>query len=618
MSIRQINVVALGALVSLLGCHGSGPASSIDLGGLGDLSSNTDAASPPGADLATSGVPCAGNAAYCSAWNERAYCVLAAGGPVFMKETCAQGCFQGACAATQCADECTLGVSNNLGTCKLWDMVSQSYVTPDQTKLLDRAREHGRVTQEITAPALGAMINPHYTDASHVTLEYFRGTGDAAIWSGSYLAAQSWRVLATGSRDAVDQVAAKVQMLHDWFKVTGDVGYVARLAVPRAAAVPLEYNWQGQDYCQNGIHCNVDFKGAKWDWVGNLSRDQYTGVMLGLGMAYLASPDEAIRELARQDVTTVALELAKSRTFAVAVTVDGLPVSKTITLENVILAPSEYQNGKPTININTSNLSSSDETNMFGIREFLPDLSVMVKQIIPLLTVPFPRPSTAIMLGGFFNIALMASKDVPGYETTYATLKTYYDAHASGWLDLAETWTYTGSCNAKYYPNHITYIMAFMWAALEQDPVNKPRIVDKVLDMAMWQALKDHKNSYFDYLWAGTRSMSPDPTVVMNANNQLAGFLNAPKGFPARDNLASYPQDASCQVGGFPASTIAVDVKDRNIDDFIWQRGAWQLEAAGDPDQLFPATDYLAAYWVARRYNLISDDRPSTCNRYAP
>jgi len=33
---------------------------------------------------------------------------------------------------------------------------------------------------------------------------------------------------------------------------------------------------------------------------------------------------------------------------------------------------------------------------------------------------------------------------------------------------------------------------------------------------------------------------------------------------------------------------------------------------------LFPATDYLAAYWAARYHGLIADDHVGTCNRWAP
>ncbi len=456
-----------------------------------------------------------------------------------------------------------------------------SYVSSDQTKLLDRAREHDRQTQSITAVALGAMVNPMYTDATHATLQDYWGTSDAAIWSGSFLAAESWRLLATGSRAAADEVAYYVNMLDDYFQVTGNVGYLSRLALPRSANVPLEYNWQGQAYCTNtDEHCNVTYRGVAWDWLGGTSRDAYTGTMLGLGMAYLATPDATVRETARKNLTTVALELTKSRVIPMEVSIDGVPLSTQVTLENVILAPSEYVNTEVAIQLQIASLSSFDG-DIAGLREFLPDYSVLIKQLIPAITIPIPRPSTAIMLGGFFNIALRASKGVPGYEATYSALKTYYDAHADAWLSLAETWSYDGGCNASYFSNHIAFIMAYVWALLETDPTNENRIANNVVDARMWQALQTHKNSYFAYLWGGTRASAtpPDPTAIASANTQLAEFPLAPKAEPAVNHTADYPADATCQDGfGVDESTVAVDVKDRVMDDFIWQRGPWIVE----------------------------------------
>lgn len=587
-----------------------------DLGVVGDLA-GTDGANA--GDLAKfAGLGCIENKSYCSQWNERSYCEDTPAGPVTKKEACPTGCFQGACSATACADECTLGAVSNLGTCKLWSLSQQAYVATDQAKLSDRAREHDKQSQLVTKTALGQMADATYTDNTHTTLAYYWGTADAALWSGSYLAAESWRLLATGARDAAEEVDQKVRLLHDDFKITGDVGYFARLAVPRSAAVPLEYNYNGQNYCADAAqHCNVDYKGTKWDWLGHTSRDAYTGVMLGLGMAYLATPDEELRKLIREDVTTVALELAKTRTFPVQVNLNGVPINIMATLENVILAPSEYVNGKVTVTLNTSGVS---DTELVGAREFLPDFSTFAKQVIPFLTIPIPRTSSAMMLGGFFNIAMRASKGVPGYEATYQTLKTYYDAHVDSWLTSSESWTAPTGCDPSYFPIHIAYIMAYMWAALEEDPVHRARIADNVLQGKMWAAVHDHKNSYFAYLWGGTRPMSlpMGQQEILDANTQLAGFPIAPKGQPSIDHLADYPNDSSCMSQGFPASTVAVDVKDRFMDDSIWQRGVWTLKRGGDDRIWFPATDYLGAYWAARRYGFIADDDAGTCNRWAP
>jgi hypothetical protein len=59
--------------------------------------------------------------------------------------------------------------------------------------------------------------------------------------------------------------------------------------------------------------------------------------------------------------------------------------------------------------------------------------------------------------------------------------------------------------------------------------------------------------------------------------------------------------------------STAVDVGDRVVDDFIWQRQPWSLFDWGDERQLYPGVDYLVAYWMARRHGLTGDDSAGHC-----
>ena len=132
----------------------------LDLGGGEDLSGAGLDLSP---DLPPAVLGCIENTSYCSAYNERSHCeTTPAGGAVWKHETCPGGCYAGACSTTNCADECALGVESNLGVCQLWSLATGSWVATDQARLVDRAREHDRVTREVTRRALGAMVNAHY------------------------------------------------------------------------------------------------------------------------------------------------------------------------------------------------------------------------------------------------------------------------------------------------------------------------------------------------------------------------------------------------------------------------------------------------------------------------
>jgi hypothetical protein len=510
-----------------------------------------------------------------------------------------------------CVDECVLGATSPSGTCRLWDDVHKAFVAPDPaTRLHDRARDYDRLLRA-NQLVQGAVCNAVYTDATRAQLAFYSGTGDAALWTGTALAAQAWRYRVTGAPDAAAELKALATTEHWLFNVSGEPAYLARLAVPTGDATPLEtanrcgdVNW----------HCNVDHQGKKWDWLGHISRDAYTGVMLGYYAAYSATSDESVRSLIRGDVVQVAVELMKQRQVPADVTTGGVTVPMTLSLENVILSPSEMKNGRVQITVGGSN-------ELYGAREFVPDFSVVLSQIIG-VSPPIPRPSSAMMLGAFFQEALLMSDGVPALAATRQQILDYYNAHADAWLSVAEGWSFSANCGSGYYANHIAFIMAYVYARLEKDAGFLPRIRDNVLDGRMWAALKGQKNSYFAYLWGGTRAAAPDQATVDAANAELAQFPVGPRVHAAQDHSsdAQYlPHDATCTSEPMAdTATLAVEVKDRVVEDFLWQRGSWRLKDAGNAAEVYPGVDFLAAYWAARAHGLLADDAPNTCTRWAP
>jgi len=162
-------------------------------------------------------------------------------------ETCPAGCFAGACSASACVDECVLGATDKGATCKLWSLTGHAFVTPDPAgNLHDRARDYDRSLRATNMPA-GAVMNADFADATLATISHYDGFHDSAIWTGSALAAEAWRLLATGSPDAAAQVAAITRTLHGNFTATGDPGYLARVVLPAAGAPDPR---RGQPVCR--------------------------------------------------------------------------------------------------------------------------------------------------------------------------------------------------------------------------------------------------------------------------------------------------------------------------------------------------------------------------------
>jgi hypothetical protein len=597
------------------GSPDSGVQKAVDFGQVPDLSVSDAAVLPDGGTDLGDVLGCPANVQTCTSYNTRSYCVPGPAGPTWTTETCPVGCFQGKCSTTACADECVLGSSSPAGACKLWDLDAQAFITADPAgKLHDRARDYDQRLRQNNTPE-GAVLNAWFTDQTFAQVKLYADTADSAIWTGSLLAAQSWRLIATGDPDAAAEVAAIVRTLHLFFNVSGDPGYLARLVLPSSANVPLE---QASPCTDSEWHCNVSYDGQTYNWMGYISRDQNTGVMLGYYLAYLASPDEATRALIRKDVVALVTELMKVRkAVPTSVVLDGLPIDKPLDLENVVLAPSEMIGGKVQVQLSTSN--TSDAT-IRGMREFLPDFGTLVQQVLG-VAVPVPRASTAIMLGAFFQMGLLVTDGVPGMEAVHKQIADYYAAHADGWLTIAAGWKFTANCGNGYFANHIAFIMAYVYALEESNPSFAPRIHDTVLNSLMYGALKGHKNPYLTFLWGATRS-PPAQADIDAAVTQLAGFQPGPRIHVARDLTAAakyMPHDATCTNPiECDTATLATDVADRAIDGFLWQRSPWVLKDDGNPIELFPGVDYLAAYWVGRRYGFVSDDGAGTCTRYAP
>jgi hypothetical protein len=614
---RVLSLTSLTAVLVACSSSGSDAARSNDSPSPAPSSKSdtTPASDPPNASTES---PCdTGVVETCSAWNERSTCVVVDGVRKWKKEACADGCYAGKCSPSACADECAPGEAG----CKLWDMKSKAYVDVEPTTSLhDRARDY-EARLRTTSLVHDQVVNVNYTDETRTSVAHYSGYRDAAIWTGSALAAEAWRLTTTRSPDAAARVDAMVRTLHRNFVVTGDPGYFARFVVPKAspaATVSPPPTCGSVDW-----NCDRTALGAKYDWVGGTSRDQYTGLILGFAMAYLATTDEELKAIIRQDVVSVAVELAKQRKkLPIDIIVNGgIKLTREIDIENIILAPSEMPNGRIVADLSTE---ETWQNQILGMREFLPDFSMLTKPAIG-IGLPIPRASTSIMIGAIFEAAVKMSADStdPKMVATHKDLLAYYEAHAQDWARIAKTWTFDtrDGCGQGYFSTHIAYIMGYVWSSFATDLALAPMVKDEIFDEAMWSAVQGHKNAYFAFLWGGTRggAVTSASSPIGAANVQLAQFEPGPRIHAPRDTrtIASYmPHDTTCTNEPLVnIQTNAVDVKDRRVDDFIWQRQPWQLYDGGDVRRVFPGADYLAAYWVARRHGFLEDDRAGTCTR---
>ena len=182
----------------------------------------------------------------------------------------------------------------------------------DRTRLLFR-RTAEQVQRDLEDRHLphGTILDPIFvTPQSEKVDRYTRG-GDSAIWTGHYLAAQTYRFVVTRSPEALAQVRSTIRSMRRLIDVTG-VNLLARLWLP------ADSPWRdavAQEEQHHGVYeSTVDGKPAIW--FGNTSRDQYMGFFFGLSVAYEWIADREIRaEIAA--IVTRALEFLLDSGWAV-------------------------------------------------------------------------------------------------------------------------------------------------------------------------------------------------------------------------------------------------------------------------------------------------------------
>lgn len=466
------------------------------------------------------------------------------------------------------------------------------------TDLLQRAQTHDIWMRTHHMPAGGVMA-AQFTDASYSEIALYGGRRDPAIWTGAYLAAQALRLMETGDSDAATRLAAVVQTLHDWWRISGDTGYLARFAAPADSAATILATLPADD---PEVIRDVPYDGELWHWRGRVSRDQYQGVLLGMSLAYEATADAAIRQRIREDVTAFVERLMQEEERRVKVVInDSANFSVDLRLRHAVYTDDETPSGIPVINITTDPVSAEGS----GMLVFWPNPSEYLREIPGLWWLPdIELPTQAIQLAGAFRVALQVTQGVPGYEARHAALRAHYEENVEAWLDMAADWENTNQCGDSYYGLNIAFLPLFNWVRLEDDMLRRGRLQREVLRDALWSEVADHKNVLFALLYASQAAPEDAIDDLINAHlAQLARFPDAPQLDLPFDLRSKYAEDPNCPG----LSSVATDVDERPGATYIWERHPWQLVDSGTPNLVFAGVDYLLAYWLGRHAGFLCE-----------
>jgi len=124
-------------------------------------------------------------------------------------------------------------------------------------------------------------------------VEAVTGFGDAGIWSGTYLASQAFRFSVMKDNDSLNSVKRALGGVENLLGVNGFTGLLSR------AAAPIDSKY-GKGIQTKKFFSTTNYKGQTWvHYHGDrngISRDQYTGVIFGLSIAYDHVSDPLIKK----------------------------------------------------------------------------------------------------------------------------------------------------------------------------------------------------------------------------------------------------------------------------------------------------------------------------------
>lgn len=164
-------------------------------------------------------------------------------------------------------------------------------------ELEDRALAHDDWADTYNVTPYGGLGYVHFASPESYEIVSY-SLSDSTIWTGVYLAAESFRYAVTGDSEARENGIRTVEALDAHLKITQVPGFIARCAAPDEA--PYNTGYLGHDRYVAGM--------GEWEgsfWLNNTSRDQYSGWFFGMTVAYDLLDDENTRDLIREDVAAV-------------------------------------------------------------------------------------------------------------------------------------------------------------------------------------------------------------------------------------------------------------------------------------------------------------------------
>jgi len=378
---------------------------------------------------------------------------------------------------------------------------------------------------------------------SQEDIEAVNFLADVAAWTGCYLASQAFRFKVTHQARALENIRKTLKGLHMLQAVTGKKGLLARNL--RKAEGPSAYEENAGEWHQG----KGEF--SQYRWRGDVSVDQYDGVMFGYSICYDLVEEEDVRKRIAEDVTAL---------------VDHI-IEHGMTIEDI--------DGKRTT---WGNLSPSTWE----------DLNCLLA-----LT--------------FLKIAFSITGQ-ERFHRKYLELIERHNYHKRAVSARKKWWEYILGVN--HSDDHLAFLAYYNLLRLEKDP-ELLSYYQKSLERT-WSSNKDEGNSFFNFVYCALnmhkRGQPEFGKAMADAIETLRLFPLDKRVFEVinskrKDIKKSFFRD---RRGRLQAKS-PLPINERPVDTYEWKANPYRLDghrgAKGEVE--YAGVDYLLAYWMGRYHGFI-------------
>ncbi|MBZ0251709.1 MAG: hypothetical protein K8I02_00080 [Candidatus Methylomirabilis sp.] len=419
--------------------------------------------------------------------------------------------------------------------------------------LLDKALAYSDRWVERNSPAFACRVETLYTDETLTEVESYHDLGDSTIWTGNYVAAESYRYAVTGDPQAKINALRSLECLLAMEEVTGKPGFIARWVGPAEPPYLL-----GE--CNPAQDCHVVTEGpyAGNFWKGNTSSDQYLGWWYGVSHVWdfvLDGPEDNYYRNAIRGAVTRVVDTLRADDYLIT-DPDGTVSTA---------GPEIVGNEAMAFHLVTANIAGGEYA------EMLPQ--VYADNFLDYYFL-WIYPITRYFQYYAFHLGHMASHMVMTHETSWPLLAFHRNHHR-----LRAYAPVAGSGQVMF-----DYI-AMGEKAIAESPA---LLASARAHLAAIPGPPRLKISNPQGPW------TPDPQVdVLNYWGPIiAELLGKPGEWKPQpqQGLAPFPFEERCNEG------------------FRWQRNPYRLCGPDNPRFEYPGEDYLIAYWMGRYYGFLTEE----------